>query len=143
MLFRRRSEKIELLKKVPLFQNLSKRDLDEVAKIADEVQSQPGEVLLRQGERGREFILIAEGSVRVERDGRVIAHRGAGEFLGEMALLDGKPRTATVITEEPSTLLVVHWGSFWPLLETVPGVQRKLLIGLSGRLREREEAANY
>jgi CRP/FNR family transcriptional regulator, cyclic AMP receptor protein len=136
MWFRRRSDKIEVLQKVPLFQNLSKRDLDQIARIADEVQTQPGEVLMRQGEPGREFVLIVDGSVRIERDGQVIDHRGPGEFLGELALLDGKGRTATVIAEKPMTLLVIHWGRFWPLLETIPRVQGKLLIGLAGRLRE-------
>jgi len=134
--FQRRSDKVEVLRKVPLFQNLSKRDMDQVAKIADEVQSQPGEVLMRQNEPGREFILVVDGGVRVERNGEVVAHRGPGEFLGELALLDGKGRTASVITEKPTTLLVIHWGRFWPLLETVPGVQRKLLVGLAGRMRE-------
>lgn len=140
MLFHRQSDKAEVLKKVPLFENLNKRDLDRVAKIADEVDSKPGEVLMRQGDRGREFMLVVDGKVRIERDGHVIAHRGPGEFLGEMALLDGKPRTATVVTEEPSTLLVIHWGQFWPLLESVPAVQRKMLIGLSGRMREMQAA---
>ena len=139
MWFRRRSDKVEVLRKVPLFQSLSKRDLDQVARIAEEVQSPPGEVLMRQGEPGRTFILVVDGSVRIERNGEVIAHRGAGEFLGELALLDGKGRSASVITEEPATLLVIHWGRFWPLLESVPGVQRKLLIGLAGRLREIED----
>ena len=139
MWFRRRSDKVEVLRKVPLFQSLSKRDLDQVARIAEEVQSPPGEVLMRQGEPGRTFILVVDGSVRIERNGEVIAHRGTGEFLGELALLDGKGRSASVITEEPATLLVIHWGRFWPLLESVPGVQRKLLIGLAGRLREIED----
>lgn len=139
MLFRRRSDKVDMLQTVPLFRNLSKHDLDQVARIADEVDSQPGEVLLRQGDRGREFILVAQGKVRIERNGQVIAHRGAGEFIGEMALLDGKPRSATVITEEPSTLLVVHWAQFGPLLDANPNIPKKLLVGLSERLREREE----
>ncbi len=139
MLFRRRSEKADVLKKVPLFQNLSKRDLDTIARIADEVESKPGEVLIRQGEPGREFILIADGKVRIERNGKVLAHLGPGEFIGEMALLDGQPRSASAITEEPSSILVIHWGRFWPLLETIPGVQRKMLVSMSGRLRALEE----
>ena len=142
MLFQRRSQKAEVLKTVPLFQNLSKKDLDGIARIADEVESNPGEVLMRQGEPGREFILIAGGKVRVEQDGKIIAHLGPGEFLGEMALLDGLPRSATAVTEEPSSLLVIHWGRFWPLLETTPGVQRKMLISLSARLRERENSVS-
>ncbi|GAC1522200.1 MAG: hypothetical protein NVS2B16_29990 [Chloroflexota bacterium] len=128
-----------MLKKVPLFSNLSKRDLEQVSKIADEVDSKPGEVLMRQGDRGREFMLIVDGSVRIERNGKVIARRGSGEFLGELALLDGKTRTATVVTDEPTTFLVVHWARFSTLLETVPGVQRKLLTGLAGRLRELQD----
>lgn len=142
MRFRRQSEKAEVLKKVPLFANLSKRDLEQVSKIADEVESKPGEVLMRQGEIGREFMMIVDGRVRVERNGHVIARRGAGEFLGESALLDSKPRTATVVTDEPTTLLVMHWARFWPMLETVPGVQRKLLIGLAGRLRELQDSVD-
>jgi CRP/FNR family cyclic AMP-dependent transcriptional regulator len=142
MRFRRRSEKAEVLGKVPLFQSLSKRDLEQVSKIADEVESQPGEVLMRQGEIGRDFVLIVDGGVRIERNGKVIAHRGPGEFLGELALLDKKPRTATVVTETPSILLVIRWGRFWPLLETVPGVQRKLLVGLAARLRELQDTVD-
>lgn len=139
MRFRRRADKAEVLSKVPLFQNLSKRDLEQVSKIADEVESKPGEVLMRQGEIGREFVLILDGGVRVERNGKVVARRGGGDFLGELALLDKQPRSATVVTEEPSTLLVIQWGRFWPLLETVPGVQRKLLIGLASRMRQLQD----
>ena len=137
-MLRRRSDKIELLKGVPLFEDLSKRHLDFIAKNADEVASWPGEVLVRQGERGREFVLIVEGRARVEQDGAVISHLGAGDFFGEMALLDGEPRSATVITEEPSVLLIVHSRSFISLLDTVPGLARKLLVTLSRRLRSRE-----
>jgi CRP-like cAMP-binding protein len=140
MLFRRRQDKADVLCKVPLFQNLSKRDLDHVARIADEVDVKAGEVLMRQGDPGREFILVASGKARIERNGKVVAHVGPGDFLGEMALLDGKPRSATVVTEEPGTLLVIHWGRFWPLLETVPSLQRKMLVGLSGRIRELQDS---
>lgn len=81
--------------------------------------------------------------MKVERDGSVIAYRGAGEYLGELALLDGKPRTATVITDEPSTLLLIEWQRFWPLLESQPSVKTKLLIGLTRRLRELQESLSY
>jgi CRP-like cAMP-binding protein len=140
MLFQRRSQKVEALRTVPLFRGFSQRDLDRIARIADEVESEPGEVLLRQGEPAREFFLIVEGSVRIERNGTVVAHVGAGEALGEIALLDGKRRTATAITDAPSTLLVVHWSQFWPLIESVPGLERKLLVGLAERFRELRES---
>jgi CRP/FNR family transcriptional regulator, cyclic AMP receptor protein len=139
MLLRNRSSKIDVLQKVPLFRDLSKRQLDEIAKHADEIEGKPGEVLVRQGEVGHELIIIVEGSARVERDGQVIAHLKSGDFLGEMSLLDGKPRSATVITEIPGTLLVIHSRSFGPLLDTVPGLQRKMLTALVERFRELQQ----
>jgi hypothetical protein len=81
MRFRRRSEKAEALRMVPLLENLSKRELEQISTIADEVESEPGEVLMRQGGICRELILIVDGSVRIERNGKVIARRGGVESL--------------------------------------------------------------
>ena len=135
MLLRRRSDKADVLKKVPLFSGLSRRHLDHVAREADEVKEEAGTVLTRQGGLGREFILILEGGARVERDGTVIARLGPGDVFGEMSLIDGMPRSATVVAESPSVLLVIEARSFRELLDTVPGLQRKLLITLCVRLR--------
>jgi len=135
MLLRRRSEKVDVLKKVPVLSGLSRRDLDLIARVADEVKVEKGRVLTRQGGLGMEFLLILEGSARVERDGKVIARLGPGDFLGEMSLIDGKPRSATVIADSPSALLAVQARSFRTLLDTVPGLQRKVLIALCERLR--------
>ena len=136
MFFTRRDDKIEALKGVPLFEALSKRDLNLVAKHADEVESEPGEVLVRQGSLGQEFVLIVEGQVKVERDGKTLAHIGSGDFFGEMALLDGRGRSATVTVEKPSKLLVIPSRAFNTLLDEVPGLQRKMLVTLSERIRE-------
>jgi CRP/FNR family cyclic AMP-dependent transcriptional regulator len=135
MLLRRRSEKVDVLKKVPLLSGLSRRDLDLIARVADEVKVEKGRVLTRQGGLGMEFLLLLEGSARVERDGKVIARLGPGDFVGEMSLIDGKPRSATVIADSPSVLLAVQARSFRTLLDTVPGLQRKVLIALCERLR--------
>jgi CRP-like cAMP-binding protein len=135
MLLRRRSEKIDVLKKVPLLSGLSRRDLDLVARVADEVKVNAGRVLTHQGGLGLEFLLILDGGARVERDGTVIARLGPGEFFGEMSLIDGLPRSASVIAESPSVLLVVDARSFGKILDAVPGLQRKVLIALCGRLR--------
>ena len=135
MLLRRRSEKVDVLKKVPLLSGLSRRDLDLIARVADEVKVEKGRVLTRQGGLGMEFLLLLEGSARVERDGKVIARLGPGDFFGEMSLIDGKPRSATVIADSPSALLAVQARSFRTLLDTVPGLQKKVLIALCGRLR--------
>jgi CRP-like cAMP-binding protein len=139
MFFRRRSEKIDVLRKVPLFGNLSQRHLNIIAKHADEVRLGEGKILARQGEQGQEFLLIVEGSARVERNGKLIAKLAAGDFFGEMSLIDGKPRTATVIAETPITLLVIHTRSFGYLLDTVPGLQKKVLVTLCERLRKADE----
>jgi CRP-like cAMP-binding protein len=136
MFLRSRSDKVDILKKVPLFSGLSRRHLDVIARHADEVSLDEGKVLARQGEHGLEFLLIVDGGARVERNRKIIARLGAGEFFGEMSLIDGKPRTATVIAETPVSLLVVHRRAFGHLLDTVPGLQRKVLLTLCERLRE-------
>lgn len=136
MFFTHRDDKIEALKKVPLFEALSKRDLNLVAKHADEVECEAGEVLVRQGSLGQEFVLLVEGRAKVERDGKVLAHIGDGDFFGEMALLDGKGRSATVTVEKPSKLLVIPSRAFNTLLDEVPGLQRRMLVTLSERIRE-------
>jgi CRP-like cAMP-binding protein len=136
MLFRRRSDKIDVLRKVPLFSRLSQRHLDLIARHADEVTLSAGKVLARQGENGMEFLLIVDGAARVERDGKEIARLASGDFFGEMSLIDRKPRTATVIADTPITLLVIHVRSFSHILDTVPGLQKKMLVTLSERLRQ-------
>jgi CRP/FNR family cyclic AMP-dependent transcriptional regulator len=135
MLLRRRSDKADVLKKVPLFAGLSRRYLDLIAAEADEVKEEAGTVLTKQGGLGQEFLLILEGGARVERDGTVIARLGPGDFFGEMSLIDGLPRSASVIAESPSVLLVIQSRSFRSLLDAVPELQRKLLVTLCARLR--------
>jgi CRP-like cAMP-binding protein len=135
MLLRRRSDKADVLKRVPLFSGLSRRYLDLIAAEADEVKEETGTVLTKQGGLGLEFLLLLEGDARVERDGTVIARLGPGDFFGEMSLIDGLPRSAAVIAESPSVLLVIQSRSFRSLLDAVPGLQRKLLVTLCARLR--------
>jgi CRP-like cAMP-binding protein len=135
MLLRRRSDKADVLKKVPLFSGLSRRYLDLIAAEADEVKEEAGTVLTKQGGLGLEFLLLLEGDARVERDGTVIARLGAGDFFGEMSLIDGLPRSAAVIAESPTVLLVIQSRSFRSLLDRVPGLQKKLLVTLCARLR--------
>jgi CRP/FNR family transcriptional regulator/CRP/FNR family cyclic AMP-dependent transcriptional regulator len=129
MLLRRSSQKMDLLKKVPLFSNLNQRHLGEIAKHADQVQV----------EKGRVF---AEGKARVEKNGKVIRQLSGGEFFGEISLIDGEPRTSSVIAETDMTLLIVHKTSFDHLLETIPGLQRKILLSLCQYLRRAEKATN-
>ena len=140
MLLRRSSQKIDLLKKVHLFSNLSLRHLREIAKHADQVQVEKGRVLVQQGKIGWEFIFIVEGKARVEKDGNVIRQLSKGDFFGEISLIDGEPRTSSVIAETNMTLLIVHKPSFDHLLDAIPGLQRKILISLCQYLRRAEKA---
>ena len=130
----RKNTKLDLLKQVPLFGDLSKRELESLASIADELDLPEGRELTREGERGSEFIVIAEGSADVRRRGRTINKLSSGDFLGEIALVTGTPRTATVKTTTPSRVLVLTAPSFRKLLRESPPLQLKVLDALAKRL---------
>jgi len=138
-----RSDKVELLRKMPLFSRLSQRQLNAVARHIDEVQIRKGAVLAKQGTQGLEAVIIVDGRARVEGDGKAIAELTAGDVVGEMSVIDGKPRSATVIAETPMNLLVLHRRDFMSLLETVPGLQRKLLVTLCERVRQADQALTH
>ena len=139
----RRSDKVELLQNIPLFSRLSQRQLNTVAKYADVVERRKGAVLAKQGAQGMEAILIVDGRARVEGDGKAIAELGPGDVVGEMSVIDGKPRSATVIAETPMNLLVLHRRDFVSLMETVPGLQRQLLVTLCERVRQADQALTH
>ena len=139
----RRSDKVELLQKIPLFSRLSQRQLNAVAKHADGIQVRKGAVLAKQGGHGLEAIIIVDGRARVQADGKAIAELTAGDVVGEMSVIDGKPRSATVIAETPMSLLVLHRRDFVSLLETVPGLERKLLVTLCERVRRADQALTH
>ena len=138
MLLRQRSQKVDLLKKVPMFRDLSNRHLNEVAKYADQLSVKAGKVLAGEGDIGWEFVFILEGKARVEKGGKVINRLASGDFFGEVSLIDRGPRTATVIAETDMTLLIVNSKSFDHLLDTVPGLQKKILISLCQYFRRAE-----
>jgi CRP/FNR family cyclic AMP-dependent transcriptional regulator len=142
MLLRRSSQKMDLLKKVPMFSSLSQRHLREIGKHADQVKVEAGRVLAQQENKGWEFIFILDGKARVEKDGKIIRRLSEGDFFGEISLIDGEPRTATVISDTDMTLLVVNKTSFDHLLDKIPGLQRKILIALCQYLRSAEKATN-
>lgn len=126
--------KIDLLKGVPLFANCSKAELQQVAQLADELDLAEGATLIREGERGREFIVVAEGTVAVTRGGQTINELGSGDFIGEIALVVDRPRTATVKATSPVRLLVVTDRAFSRLLEQVPSISLKVMQSLGERL---------
>jgi CRP-like cAMP-binding protein len=128
-------DKTRLLSRVPLFAQLDGAGLEHVARLADEVDVEGGTVLMTEGRSGHEFFVIVDGAVRVERAGRTLAELGAGDFLGEVALVDGGPRTATATATEPSRLLVLGHREFSSLVEEHPDVRRCVLLALADRVR--------
>jgi CRP-like cAMP-binding protein len=130
----RKNAKIELIKRVPLFSHCSKKELGLVAQIADEIDLPEGKTLIREGDRGREFFVLVEGSADVRRRNRKVNTLGSGDFFGEIALVSQQPRTATVTTSSPVRALVVTEQSFRSLLDRAPDVQRKVLQALADRV---------
>jgi CRP-like cAMP-binding protein len=128
----------DLLGKVWLFERCSNRELDLLQDAATEMEFPAGKALTTQGETGRHFMVIVEGEAEVGRDGTQIALLGPGSFFGEMSLLDGQPRTATVTTREPTRVLMITTAAFNGALATMPSVDRKMLTVLAARLRDIE-----
>lgn len=131
----RESDRVKSLRQIGLLRDLERSDLEQIARISHEVERQPGEVLMRQGDLGTELLLILDGTARVEMDGRVVEEAGPNRVLGEMALIDSEPRSASVIATTPCALLVVPYSSFWEFIARAPAIQRQLLITLSRRVR--------
>ena len=132
----RKDAKIERLSQVPMFSACSRKDLGVIDKYADELSVDAGTDLIREGETGREFYIIVEGKASLSRGGRELTVLGPGSYFGELALLDGQKRDATVTATTPTELLVVGNREFVTLLEDVPQITRKLLAGMARRLHE-------
>ena len=130
----RKNAKIELLKRVPLFERCSKSELQRVARLADELNLPAGRNLTKEGERGKEFVVLVEGRAEVRRKGQRLRELSAGDFLGEIALVADVPRTATVTTLTPVDILLVTARDFRTLMQDVPSLQPKVLYALAMRL---------
>jgi len=131
-------QKVELLSKVPLLAGLSRKDLEQVAQISDEVDLPAGRVLMKQGDYGSEFFVIIKGSVRVERDGQVLRELGSGDFLGELALLGDIARTATATCVTDGRLLVLGHREFHSLMDAYPDIQKIVLQTVAQRMARLE-----
>jgi CRP-like cAMP-binding protein len=126
--------KITALKRSPLFEGLSRKQLAEVARLSDDLDVPPGTVLCRQGQRGQEFFVIVDGEASVTRDGQRVATVGGGDFFGEISLLERVVRTATVTATTQLRFFVISGWAFRGVLETDPSVERKVLRALARRL---------
>jgi CRP-like cAMP-binding protein len=134
--------KVEALKRAPLFEGLSKKELTELARATDDLSVGPGTVLCREGSLGREFFVLVDGSAEVTKGTKRIATRGPGDFVGEIALLTTTKRTATVTATTPLRCFVMTRGDFRRVLDENPGVERKVMQALAERLLSYADAAD-
>lgn len=139
---RKQDPKIALLRGVPALAGQADKDLEQLASLVDEVEFGAGRVLMREGRAGGEAFLIVEGRAEVAIGGRTVATVGPGELVGEMALLDHSPRSATVTAMTPMRLLVMTPGAFGSILRQ-PTAGWRVAADLAARLRRAEGAPTY
>ena len=121
---------------MPIFRECTDDELRQIDAVADEVAVPEGRALIRQGELGREFVVLMEGTATVERDGAVVATLGAGAHFGELALLVDHPRNATVTATTDCRVQVIDRRGFQNLLDNSPHLTKNLLQSLAHRLSE-------
>lgn len=129
------------LEQVPMFSACTAEQLEEIAKLAKPRQAQAGEDLVRQGEVGNEFFVVATGTAMVSRDGSEVAELDEGAFFGELALFDPAPRNATVTATSAVTALALSRDAFEQLLTDIPSIRDGLLRGMARRLHELDGAS--
>ena len=130
---------VEPLHNVPLFEGLSDRDLRRVAGWADEIDVPMGAHLLDEGRFPHEFFFVIDGSVEVVHDGQQLAMLGPGDILGEIALLEGMRRTATVVAATPVRAAVMHQRDFAEMCEEMPVVSERIRAKVRERLAQNRE----
>jgi len=126
---------LQHLADVPLFSSCSNRELQKIARAADEITVDEGREIVTQGATGHEAFIIIDGTARVVRNDQEIATMGPGDYFGELALLDGGPRTASVVATSSMTLLVLGQREFAGLIDEVPGLAHKILTSLAQVVR--------
>lgn len=132
------TDKLEILRDVPLFADLDERSLQAVAILAREVSFKAGETFMLEGENGDEFYVIVDGTVRIDRGDRGVRSMTAGGFLGEIALLEHWPRTATATATTDVRTLEIRSHEFERLLDTLPAVHRRIRAAVDRRARSRD-----
>jgi CRP-like cAMP-binding protein len=131
------------LSKIWLFSTSSAKELRMIRKALEEATVPAGRLLCEQGTIGREFFLIVDGQASVRRNNRKVATLGPGQYFGELALLDRRPRSASVTSDTEMTLLVLGQREFNAVLDSVPPLARKMLAAMATRLRESDDRAYH
>lgn len=128
---------VDVLRHVPLFSGMTDRSIESIATLAAPAAYDVGDTLIQQGDPGESFIVLTTGAADVTRDGQTIRALQAGDFIGEISLIDGGPRTATVTATAPVEALVIDRSGFDRLMSDYPVVRYDLVTAMAQRLRER------
>lgn len=137
-----KDQKIGYLQRIPILEGCTNRQFRAIARITEVLEAPPGQVLTRAGEAGDQLFMLVDGSAHVEVTPQEQHRIGPGEFFGEMSLLDGGPRSATVVTDTPVRLLLIRRRDFSKLLKEVPALTQCILVTLCQRVRQAEKALN-
>ncbi len=129
-----RDKYLQHLASVPLFSKCTTRRLEEIGKVATELDLPAGKVLARQGDVGFEMFILLDGTASVTRDGQRVATLTAGDVVGELAVISGHPRNATVVAETELAVLVLTHAGLDQLLDDIPGLAKQLLYEVTARL---------
>lgn len=135
----KRNDRLAAFRSIALFRACSDEELGQIDAVSDEVRIEAGRDLIRQGDLGREFIVLVDRAVTVSRDGEEVATLGPGAHFDELALLVDQPRNATVTAITPVTAQVIDRRGFQSMLDGSPHLTKNLLVSLARRLSEIEE----
>jgi CRP-like cAMP-binding protein len=131
----RRDVKVEHLRDVRLFDGCSDEELEQIARMADEIAVPSGYVLVYEGDWGNEVFVVAEGEAEVTAGGRMLALLDAGAVIGELAVLNPAPRTATVVAASPMRLFVFEDHAFESVLAEHPAIARRTMTDVAARFQ--------
>jgi CRP/FNR family cyclic AMP-dependent transcriptional regulator len=126
---------VDLLRQVPLFDGMTDQAISAVADLVDQVEFGDGQLIMREGEPGDAFYVVVDGHLQVSRAGTIIATQGPGDFLGEISLIDGRPRTATATAVGAVSALAIDRPAFMSLIDRYPAVRLSILMALTDRIR--------
>lgn len=130
-------EKVNFLKQVSLFSDLSARALGKVVSIMHVKHYAKNDIVFNEGQEGKVFYIVKSGEVAVTKGNRVVFKLGPGSFFGEMALLEEMPRTATIVAGMPTELYLIYKIKFDEMIDYNPGVGVRIVRALASILSER------
>jgi CRP-like cAMP-binding protein len=134
--------RIRHLQRVPIFSGLTEQELRRIAELSRIVEVPAGTVVTEIGQPGEAFFVIIDGTVAVRTPVGAGTQLQPGDFFGEMSLLDGEPRSATVVATTDLRLLIVDRSHFWRLADETPDLIRRILMILSRRVRRLEQTVH-